>query len=180
MSESKKAKKQKIFQLPDQLVGSIDLNRLIRELEKLDDFLYQSQLRKPGTPMKVQQSSRLLEETASSNGYSLLKQTHREHLLKSLRKIEEKAPTIHISFAVEPSAGFSHKLTAWMRKNLHQYLLVEIGLQPTIAVGCSVRTNNQIFDLSLRNRFEEYRNTLFKQMSEPAPKPAEKAEAKNE
>ena len=134
MSESKKTKKPKIFQLPDQLIGSIDLNRLIRELEKLDDFLYQSQLRKPGTPMNVPQSSRLLEDIASTNGYSLLNQKHREHLLSSLKKIQEKAPTIHISFAVEPTHSFSQKLTAWIRKNLHQYLLVEIGLQPTIAV----------------------------------------------
>lgn len=172
MSEDKKTHKKKTFQLPDQLTGSIDLNRLIRELETLDDFLYQAQLRKPGTPMKVQRSSRLLEEVASSNGYSLLEQAHRTKLIESLKNIQAKAPLIHISFAVEPAAGFTQKVVAWTRQHLHQYVMVEIGLQPTIAVGCVVRTNNQIFDMSLRHKFKEYRSVLIKKLAEKTPQPA--------
>lgn len=158
--------KSKTFQLPNQLAGSSDLARLIRELERLDDALYQSQIRTPGASVNLPKSSHVLEAIASTNHYSLLDQEHRTRLLNGLRQLDKSAPTIHISFAVEPSSKFVEKIVAWMREHLHQYLLVEVGLQPSIAVGCVVRTNNKIFDMSLRHRFSEYRSVLAEKIAE--------------
>jgi F0F1-type ATP synthase delta subunit len=73
-----------------------------------------------------------------------------------------------MSFAADPSASFSAKIVGWLRANIHPLSLLEIGLQPTIAAGCIVRTTNKVFDLSLRNRFSEHTELLLKSLrSEP-------------
>lgn len=154
------------FQLPPELVGAVDLSRLIRELEELNDFMYQTEIRQPGTPMKPPRSSHTLEKVASDNKYSLLDTEHRTKLLQALKVIESHAPIIHISFAVDPSTNFMKKISAWVRENIDRYGLVEVGLQPTIAVGCVVRTENKMFDMSLRNKFHEHRDVLIKKLSE--------------
>lgn len=162
-----RAKTKKTFQMPPQLAGKVELMRVIREIEELDDFLYQANLRSPGSSLNLpQKTSHLLEKLAETNHYSLLDQSHRELLLKGLRRIDKSAPKVHISFAGEPSAKFMAEVVAWMRENVHQYLLVEVGLQPTISVGCVIRTNNKIFDLSLRNKFYEYRSVLIDKIAE--------------
>ncbi len=155
-----------IFKLPNNLIGLIDLSRLIRELETLDDFLYQTELREHGTPMNLPRSSKLLEEIASSNHYSLLDSNQRKGLIQALKTIEEHASVVHVSFAVDPSLNFMKKIVTWMRENIDNYIMVEVGLQPTISVGCVVRTNNKIFDMGLRHRFSESRDVLIKKIAE--------------
>jgi len=154
------------FQLPADIIGSVELNRLIRELEELNDFMYQTQIRQPGTSMKLPRCSRVLEKVAADNKYSLLDSDHRTKLLNSLQVIEAHAPVVHISFAVDPSTNFMKKIAVWVRENIDRYGLVEIGLQPTISVGCVVRTDNKIFDMSLRNKFREHRDDLIKKIAE--------------
>jgi len=155
-----------VFQLPNNLTGLVDLSRLIRELEELDDFMYQTSIREPGSAMRLPRMSKLLDEIAINNHYSLLDSDQRKKLLKALKTIEEHASVIHISFAVDPTTNFMKKIVTWMRENFDRYVMVEVGLQPTISVGCVVRTNNKIFDMSLRNRFSEHRDVLVKKISE--------------
>lgn len=153
-------KAEKSFVLPLQIVGSVDLSRLIRELETLDDFLHQASIRKPGTAVKLPRSSRLLEEFASENGASLLEESHRKWLIEQAKVFKDKAPRIHMSFAVDPSATFTQKILVWLRQNVHPYILLDVGLQPTIAAGCIVRTTNHVFDLSLREYLQQNRELL--------------------
>lgn len=145
----------KPFSLPNQIVGSVDMSRVVRELEMLDDSLYQASIRAPGTSVTMPRSSRLLEEFASQNGISLLDQGHRKWLIEQAKLFRDKAPRIHMSFAVEPPAPFLQDILVWCRKNIHPYILVDVGLQPAIAVGVVARTNNRVFDLSLRQRLKE-------------------------
>lgn len=173
MSEPKQTKKDThTFTLPSSLVGGSDLSKLIRELEKLDDFLYQTQIRTPGSSMQLPKNSRTLDEVSSQNHYSLLDTAHRKQLLEALKHLDGHAPVVHISFAVEASPAFASKIVAWMRQHIHEYLLVEIGLQPSVALGCVVRTNNKIFDMSLRNKFSEDKQILIKKLEEIEPKAA--------
>ena len=106
-------------------------------------------------------TSRILEALAANNGLNLLTATHRHHLQQFLEEVSSKAPVIHISFAADPSATFTAKIVAWLRTNIHPYALLQLGLQPTIAAGCVVRTPNKQFDFSLRNRFHEKRAILL-------------------
>lgn len=149
------------IKLPKRLVTSVDLSRSLRELKNLDDSLNQAAIRAPGTSVSLPKTSATLEELATANNVSLLDKNQREQLVGVLSAFSVHAPRIHMSFAVEPSAQFLDKMITWLRANINPVLLLEVGLQPTLAAGCTVRTQNKIFDLSLRNRFIEQRQKLI-------------------
>ena len=152
--------------LPEQLVSSVDLARVTRELEALDDSLHQATLRKAGEPTKLSRSSITLEDLARLNGVSLMNAAHRSQLIKLLHALHEHTPRIRISLASEPSGTFLQKIVVWMRANVHPTILLEAGLQPTLSAGCTIRTHNKIFDMSLRHRFDENRHMLIEKIKE--------------
>ena len=154
------------IKFPERLVGSVDLSRTIRELEALDESLRQAEIRKPGEPTHLARSSVTLEETARINNVQLTDRAQREQLLEVLKAFLIHAPRIRISVAAEPTAKFNQKLLIWLRANIHPLVLLEIGLQPTLAAGCMVRTTNKIFDLSLRQHFSENRGLLVQKITE--------------
>jgi hypothetical protein len=151
---------QQTLKLPERLISSIDLSRTLRELQGLDEALRQAELRKPGEPSKLIRSSVALEEMARINGVALTDKAHREQMIEVLHGFLEHAPRIHMSVAVEPSAKFTQRMIIWLRANIHPLILMEVGLQPTLAAGCMIRTNNKIFDMSLRHKFTENRQLL--------------------
>lgn len=152
--------------LPERLVGSVDLGRTIRELQALDESLRQSDLRKPGEPTQLARSSATLEELAKLNNVQLTDATQRQQLETVLDAFKKHAPRIHVSLATEPSANFTRKILIWLRTNVHPLILLEVGLQPTLAAGCVIRTNNKMFDMSLRHRFAEKRQFLADKIGE--------------
>jgi len=164
MSEKTTKTRKVTFTLPTQIIGSVDMFRIIRELENLDDFLYQAGIRAPGTSVSPPKYTKTLDQLAEMNQISLLKEAERKKLIEVLKKLENEAPTMHISFAVEPSISFMEKIVSWSREQLHPYILVDVGLQPSVVVGCEVRTTNKILDMSLRNRFKETRKILVEQL----------------
>ncbi len=164
MSDEKKhstvAEPKQALQIPVRLVTTVDMSRTLRELKKLDDWLHQSELRTPGKPVKPPKTSASLEEIASLNKVSLLDAKHREQLIAVMSALNDHAPRIHMSVATEPSPKFLEEVIVWLRANINPVLLMEVGLQPNLAAGCSVRTSNKLFDMSLRNRFTESRSKL--------------------
>lgn len=147
--------------LPVLIVSPSDIRRLRRELESIEDFLRQASLRQGGKSVKVPVTSRLLDSVVAANELNLLHKTDRDRLTKYLALLLERAPVVHISFASDPSAIFVGKLVEWLRANIHPQLLVRIGLQPSIAAGCVVRTANKEFDFSLKHAFEERKSSLI-------------------
>ncbi|HSW74955.1 MAG TPA: hypothetical protein VLG16_03735 [Candidatus Saccharimonadales bacterium] len=146
----------KQLHLPILVFGAVEVRRLQRELEALESSLQQEDIRKVKTSHQavLPRVSRLLDALASENNCSLLKQPERQLLQNFLAQILASAPGIHMSFASDPSAAFMAKIVAWLRSNVHPNALLQIGLQPSIAAGCIVRTSNKVFDLSLRQHFE--------------------------
>jgi hypothetical protein len=148
-------------QLTTLITSPSDLKRARRELESVDEFMVQAGMRTGGKAIKMPQTSRLVDELVDEAKANLLHKTDRERILKYLTDIIEHAPVLHISFASEPSAAFVTKLVVWLRGNIHPHVLVRIGLQPSIAAGCIVRSTNQQFDFSLTKSFEEKRGLLL-------------------
>lgn len=146
------------FILPLAVVGPADVTRLQLELEALEDYLRQQ--RQAEKAAKLPKVSGMLDSLAENNDADLLLQADRDRLEAFLKALEQHAPTIHISFAAEPSANFTQKVLTWLRGNISSYILLQIGLQPTIAAGCVVRTNNKIFDMSLRQYLDNNRLLL--------------------
>jgi F0F1-type ATP synthase delta subunit len=139
--------------LPAQITTPGDLNRLIRELDDLDEYLNQAALRGSQEPSKLPQTSKALEELAALNSLQLLKPADRKTFKELLDKIKQQAPTIHFGFATAPSLTFLSKLVSWLRTNVHPQILIRVGLEPSIIGGCIVRTTNKQFDFTLRKHF---------------------------
>lgn len=159
------------LELPVIVFGPVEIHRLQRELEALEDFLEQAAIREPGKQPPLPRTSRILEALANNNRFNLLVPQDRKELSAFLQFIDTKAPVVHISFAADPSSAFTAKVVAWLRTNIHPYTLLQLGLQPTIAAGCILRTNNKSFDFSLRHRFYEQRQLLIDELGGDSPQP---------
>lgn len=155
------AKPEQHLKLPTLVFGVAEIRRLRRELEALDEFMRQAAIREPGKQAALPRVSRLLDALAIDNGRNLLQESHRQDFRQFLIATEQTAPTVHISFASDPSSAFTAKLVTWLRSNIHPTILLQVGLQPAIAAGCIMRTSNKNFDLSLRQSFEKHRSILL-------------------
>jgi F0F1-type ATP synthase delta subunit len=161
------------MKLPVLVFGVSEIRRLKRELESLEEYLQSIEIRQPGTQPALPRLSRLLDALAAENQLNLLQEDDRKKLDEFLEHIEHKAPNIHISFASDPSSNFTAKIVTWLRANIHPHVMLSLGLQPTIAAGCIVRTDNHVFDFSLRERFTKQQAELIKSLeSVNAPAPA--------
>lgn len=159
-----------IFKLSNQVFGVVEVRRLSRELENLDEFMRQAAIRGGGDKQAaLPRLSRLLDATAGENHLNLLQPSDREQLAKALDATLQKAPVIHLSFASDPSAVFLERIVTWLRENIHPLALIRLGLQPSIAAGCVLRTANKSFDFSLRHRFYEERALLLHSLDAQTP-----------
>lgn len=149
------------LELPVLVFGPVEIHRLQRELEALEEYLQAAAIREPGKQPPLPRTSRILEALAGNNRFNLLVAEDRREVTAFLKAIDQKAPVMHISFAADPSSAFTAKIVAWLRTNIHPYALLHLGLQPAIAAGCMVRTNNKSFDFSLRHRFYDQRQLLL-------------------
>ena len=145
------------------LIGRPDLNRLVRELNKIDDFFVASAARKSGTasgtPPRI---TRLLDQLARDNRINLLEAGQRKSLEAEIKKLLAEAPLFNISFAAEPSPKAMEEILAWFRTNIHPQSLLQVGLAPSIAAGCILRTPNKLFDMSLSSYLEKQEPYLAK------------------
>lgn len=141
--------------LPLNVATKVDVGRLLRELQQIDNFLKEAGIRTPGSPVKMPKTSRLLDETVSINKLNLLHEEDRNRLISFITHVRAKAPVMHISFSADPSPLFTQKLITRLRSDIHPLVLLQLGLQPNIGAGSVLRTTNKYFDLSLRKRLEQ-------------------------
>lgn len=152
------------LKLPASVISQTDIARLMRELNGLDDFFVGAKARQHGTGMNLPKISRQIDLTARENKLNLLAEADRQRLMDGLKSVYERAPNLHISFAIEPSPKAFEKIIIWLRRNIHPQALVSVGLQPAIAAGCVLRTTNKVFDMSLRaglNKETDYLKQLI-------------------
>jgi hypothetical protein len=148
--------------LPALIVSPGDMSRVRRELTALDEYLQVQRLREPGAPMdRLPKLSRMLDDLAEANKLNLLHESTRRELEQFLNELAAKAPVLHFSFATEPSSASLQKLVLWVRQNINQQALIRVGLQPSIAAGCTLQTTNKYFDFSLRHFLTERRSYLI-------------------
>jgi F0F1-type ATP synthase delta subunit len=148
------------IKLPLNIIDQVDINRILRELKEVDDFFIAAKARPAGTSLQIPKLTRSLEEIAKNNNYNLLEEEHRKNLYNQIDQVKKNAPLVHISFAAEPSPNALEKILVWFRTNIHPQLLLQVGLQPKIAAGCVVRTNNKVFDMSLREHLSQQQQYL--------------------
>ncbi len=152
--------------LPVAVIGPIDVGRLIRELQAIDETALQAGLRQGEVPAaKLPKTSQLMDQTASANKLDLMKKTDRDRLKRYLEEVKAKAPVLHVSLSADPPPIFLEKLTSWFRREIHPSALLTVGLQPNIGAGCILRTTNKQFDFSLRQDFAGKRDLLLQKIA---------------
>lgn len=150
--------------LPLMVVGPVDVGRLIRELESLDNQLLALELRNKDDKLELPRTSQMMAQTVELNKLDLLQAADRKLLMELLAMIKKEAPLLHISFSADPSNAFVEKMMAWLRREIHPLVLLTIGLQPNIGAGCVVRSTNKQFDCSLRQDFMGKRDLLMSKL----------------
>lgn len=158
--------------LPSTVTGLTDVTRLQHEAETLDEYLRQAALRKGGDANKLPKIPVMLDDVATLNHLNLLHEPDRQRLAAFLKLLQTRAPQVHMSFASEPSTEFTAKIVTWLRQNIHPLMLVQVGLQPSIAAGCTLRTTNKVFDFSLRQHLVRNRQLLVDAISNLGEAPA--------
>jgi hypothetical protein len=158
------APKQKLVGLPLQVVGPVDVGRLLRELEAFENSLLELGIR-GGDPKAVPKTTQMMDQTATFNSLNLLQPEDRKMLRELLTSVKSRAPVLHMSFSSEPAPVFIEKLMGWLRSEIHPVVLLTIGLQPNIGAGCIVRSTNHFFDFSLRTDFLKKRELLMAGLS---------------
>lgn len=155
----------KMVGLPVILASLGDLGRLIRELDALEDAILQTGLRDKEHEVKLPAMSLSMERTLELNKINLLEKDERKLLREFLVASKTQAPVLHMSFGTDPAPAFIEKLVTWLRREIHPSVLVTVGLQPNLGVGCIVRTTNKYFDLSLKQDFIKKRDLLTQLIS---------------
>lgn len=150
--------------LPLSVVSPVDVGRLIRELESLDNAILEQGLR--GQTVAIPPMTRLMTQTIEMNHINLLDEADRKLLTQLLVSVREKAPVLHISFSADPTPVFIEKVMAYLRREVHPLVLMTAGLQPNIGAGCIVRSTNKYFDCSLRQNFLNKRELLMDKLRE--------------
>jgi len=170
--EHEAPKHRKFAGLPLSVVGPVDLGRLLREIETIDNALLELELRKPGSEAKLPKTSKLMDELVELNKLNLLQAADRADLKKFLEAVKQQAPVLHISFSADPTPSFLQRLMKYIRQEIHPLALVTVGLQPNIGAGCVVRTANKYFDFSLGKRLAGNRELLMSKLREHVTAPA--------
>jgi F0F1-type ATP synthase delta subunit len=155
-----------VFNLPTSVVSPTDVARLVRELDLIDSFFRQNEIRQAGQQAALSRMSKLLDQCAAENQLNMLQEEHRQAITAAIKSLHESAPVVHMSFSIDPPGTYIQKIVGWMRQNINPAVLVTVGLQPTIGAGCIVRTTNQIFDFSLREYFSQKREFFISKMHE--------------
>lgn len=149
------------FQLPASIVTKLDLARLVSEAERIDDALTTAEIRArtgaaalPAPAVSIQFIQFLQVNKLSMEG------PRRAEVLRELRQLKDKAPVVHMTFAVTADIESLQQLANWLRQSVHAHALIEVGLQPALVAGVYMRTTNHVHDFSLRGALAEHREEL--------------------
>lgn len=148
------------LKLPLSITSTQDLHRLNRELEALDNFIRQNTIRGQ-KPTAVPRLTNTLETLLRDNQLDVLADATRIELARLIADLLKNAPVVHMSFAVEPPSAMTQKIVGWFRENVHPAVMLQVGMQPTIAAGCVLRTPNKFFDFSLRQHLKTNQGKLM-------------------
>lgn len=150
--------------IPTTVIGVVDVGRLLREVDALENFMDQATIRQPGSSMQLPKTSRLLDEIVQLNKLNMLQQVDRHRLHVFLTAVKQRAPVLHISFSADPSPYFMKKFITHLRDKISPVVLVQVGLQPNIGAGCVVRSTNKYFDFSLREDLKSKKDVLMRSL----------------
>lgn len=154
------------FKLPPSVISRVDISRLVREFEVLDNALTSKGVREKAhaseleMPAQTPQLSAFLE----ANPLNLENAKDREEYIKQLRLLKKNVHVINMTFAVVADAESLQQLSAWVRESIHPQIVLEAHLQPALVAGAYIRSQNHVFDFTVRNALKAKRGELKKEL----------------
>ncbi len=151
------------FVFPPALVTRADLARLVREVESVDNEFEAQKARNQATGKagyRTPTLSRSLGDFLDLNKLDITDDHGRMVFKEQLRAVKDKAPIVHMTFAVEADPGSLAQLVTYLRKEIHPQTLLSVGLQPSLVGGAYIRTPNHVHDFSLRELLSANRGVI--------------------
>lgn len=142
-----------VSRLPIDVVSRSDIFQLYRELKNLSDSIEQAAVVE-GAPAPQVRVGERLARLAKVNALDINNGTHRGILLAHLGNLKEAAPVVHMAFTNEPSQATTESILSWLRREASPFVLLHVGIRPSMVAGCFVRTPTKVFDLTLRRHLE--------------------------
>lgn len=154
------------FVVPASVASKADVSRLVNEAERVDAELTALAVHnKVGAKtIEVPVMSPQLEEFLRLNKLTVTDSRERTELIKQLRLFKQKTPIIHMTFAVMADHDSLQQIVTWLRGSVHPQAVLEVGLQPALVAGVSVRTPNHIHDFSIRAALARHRPQLVEEI----------------
>lgn len=154
------------FTLPSSIVSKADISRLVREFEALDSTLTTKKVKnKVGVENgDIPAISPQLQAFFDANPLDLEDTGVRSAYVKQLRLLKDKVRVMNMTFAVITDPQSLEELTVWLRQSVHPQTVIEAHLQPALVAGVYLRSQNHVFDLSVRNALKAKRGELEKEL----------------
>lgn len=151
------------YVLPPALITRADLARIVREVESIDVELEAQKARAHTTGKAAHHMppmSEGLNDFVELNKIDIADDQARMHLKEELRRLKDKAPVMHMTFATPADPQSLGQLVDWIRKEIHPQALLQVGLQPALVGGVYLRTPNHVHDFSLRQLLTGKRSVI--------------------
>lgn len=154
------------FTLPASIVSKLDVSRLVREFETVDNALTAKTVRqKAGAPSEdMPAMSPQLQAFLELNPVDLENTSLRTAYIKQLRLLKNNVRVMNMTFAVVADPESLQQLSVWVRESIHPQTVIDAHLQPALVAGMYLRSQNHIFDFSVRNALKEKRGDLEKEL----------------
>lgn len=150
------------YVLPAALIGRADLSRLVREVEAVDNDIEAQRVRgAEQTGYHLPTMSRSLSDFLQLNKIEITDDQSRMKLTEGLRQLKDKAPIMHMTFAIEADPEALQQLVTWIRTEIHPHALLSVGIQPRLVGGVYLRTPNHVHDFSLRSFMKDKRSIMI-------------------
>ncbi len=148
--------------LPAAVVTKHQFVKFLAAFEVLDDALTTQEIRAASgaTAEAAAAPSALITQFIEENKLEITNSEARRHTLDALKELRKTAPIVHMTFAAEADLESLVTMVHWFRQNMSKYTLIEVGLQPGLVAGAYVRSQNHVYDYSLRARLIGQRQTL--------------------
>ena len=152
--------------LPSSLATRSDLQRVIAEIERIDNSLNSAQIHEQiGHPADDSlTTSRQLADFLQINDIDIKNGEDRSRLLHDARHLKIAAPVVHVTFATSADNDELTKIIDWVRQSVHPMAVLAVGLQPSLIGGVYIRTTNKVFDFSARSQLANGRHIIKREL----------------
>lgn len=154
------------FTLPPAIISKVDISRLVREFEDVDNTLTAKNVRKKAgaSDEETPAMSPQLQAFLDANPVNLEDSGARSDYIKQLRLLKNNVPVMNMTFAVVADAESLQQLSAWLRQSVHPQTVIDVHVQPALVAGVYLRSQNHVFDFTVRNALKEKRGELKKEL----------------